>query len=159
MEIIKERIIFGWGLYGERFELGSYCHNIILEFMIDFGAIPGIILFAMFTVGVISKVLTGPQSQKNVIMMLLGMFIVKLFVSGSFWTEMAFFMLVSVIINKTKHPQIEESVTLRMMYRKRRHYKIKDAGFGESAVRLALERNTEKIRRMESQIDEGTKKI
>ena len=39
MEIIKERIIFGWGLYGERFELGSYCHNIILEFMIDFGAI------------------------------------------------------------------------------------------------------------------------
>ena len=100
MEMIKEHTIVGVGIFGERELLGSYCHNIILEFLLDFGAVPGTLLIATLLLGLINRIVTCSTSQKNVIMMLLGMFIVKLFMSGSFWLESVFFMLVSIVMNK-----------------------------------------------------------
>lgn len=88
--IIKHPII-GNGIYADRYELGIYCHQIILEILLDFGIILGciIILFLVYKLGEI-LITCKKDEWKLLFILFLSMVIVRLNVSSTFWGDTNF---------------------------------------------------------------------
>ena len=102
VDMIKERPLYGYGMFGDRQVMGSYCHNIFIELMVDFGGVWGVAISVFIILGVINRLIHCSQTQRDVITILFGVFIFKLLMSGTFWTEFAFFMIITLIINDPK---------------------------------------------------------
>lgn len=98
---------FGNGLFGERPVLGTYCHNIFLEFLVDFGVIFGSIICITYVVLIFKKFRTNNMPERNVMNILFCAFLIKLFFSGSFWTETVFFAFLAFLIKP--HYNIEQN--------------------------------------------------
>lgn len=95
---------FGFGAYGDRYMIGpsfnwGYCHNILLEFQVDFGKIPGtvcLIGILVVTLLKLKKYLYDIESF-SVILLFFSMNI-RLMVSGTFWGDKFFWGLLSIIL-------------------------------------------------------------
>lgn len=98
---------FGNGLFGERPVLGTYCHNIFLEFLVDFGVIFGSIICITYVVLIFKKFRSNNMAARNVMSILFCAFLIKLFFSGSFWTETVFFAFLAFLIKP--HYNIEQN--------------------------------------------------
>lgn len=98
---LNKNPIVGLGLFGDRVVLnGSYVHNILIEFLCDFGYLIGAVLIMMITVLII-KALSARSvtiQQKCFLLMLLSASLVKLMVSGSYLIEQLFFVLLGYCI-------------------------------------------------------------
>lgn len=99
LDIIKNNPI-GMGFFGERPILETYCHNMFLEFVVDFGIAAGGLFILAFVAMFIRKLVTASIVEKNVIVILFCAFVMKLFFSGSFWTETMFFAFVTILFKK-----------------------------------------------------------
>lgn len=106
IDMIKERPLYGYGMFGDREIIESYCHNVFLELMVDFGGVWGVIISAFIIIGVIKALIHCSQAQRDVITILVGMFIFKLLMSGTFWTEFAFFMILTMAINNAERKRL-----------------------------------------------------
>lgn len=89
---------FGNGLFGERPIIGTYCHNIFLEFFVDFGVLFGGIFCVAYILMVLKKFRSKNIAERNVINIIFCAFLIKLFFSGSFWSETAFFAFLAFLI-------------------------------------------------------------
>jgi len=89
----------GIGYLGERPLIGTYSHNIIIEMLADFRLIIGPIILIILASMLIYKLVIANYNKKNVIIIILCAFILKLFLSGSFWTEPMFFAFIMLISN------------------------------------------------------------
>ena len=102
MQLIEKNPIFGYGIFGERNIIGSYVHNLFFEITLDFGIVFGgfliITIFCIF----LFDFLKAEKNKRNVFIILISAYIVKLFMSGSFWTEFAFFMVLSISFLNSK---------------------------------------------------------
>lgn len=100
-ESVKEiinRNPWGNGFFAERPVIGTYCHNIFLEFILDFGILFGSFFVILYVALIIKKLRFADYAEKNIINILFCAFLIKLFFSGSFWTETVFFVFLSFII-------------------------------------------------------------
>lgn len=102
--IIREPV-FGYGFTGDRYLLGIYVHNFILEILCQFGLILGsaILLFvAALTIGAFVKSYKSKQTF-TFVLMLTSMVFVKLMLSGSYSTEMYFFFMLGLFVNVNRN--------------------------------------------------------
>lgn len=101
MDAISNVPLLGYGAYGDRpfiapYFYWGYTHNIILEFIIDFGWIFGIGFLAALLFLCIKAVIKAKGSQVAVIAVLIGAN-AKLFISDSFWSYPYFWALFGYI--------------------------------------------------------------
>lgn len=89
---------FGNGFFGERHAITTYCHNIFLELLVDFGVLFGSIFGFAYVGLILKKFRSGNIAERNVLNMLFCAFLIKLFFSGSFWTEPVFFAFLAFLI-------------------------------------------------------------
>lgn len=100
----------GNGFFAERPIIGTYCHNIFLEFLVDFGIVIGTILIVAYVFGIIRKLRSKSFAEKNVINIMFCAFLIKLFFSGSFWIETSFFIFVSFLVRPNCQVQKQEDL-------------------------------------------------
>jgi hypothetical protein len=93
----------GVGYFGERPLIDIYCHNIFLELMVDFGLVIGGIISIVFVGLVVKKSIRSSVAERNVLLILLCAFIIKLLFSGSFWTEVMFFVFATFLLKKNNN--------------------------------------------------------
>lgn len=97
IDIIRNNPL-GKGFFGERPVLDTYCHNIFLEFLVDFGLLFGSIFSLAYVLLIIKRFRTNNMSERMVLCILFCAFLIKLFFSGSFWTETVFFAFLAFLI-------------------------------------------------------------
>lgn len=93
---------FGNGFFAERPIINTYCHNIFLEFLVDFGVVFGSVLSVLFVGYLFRKLRSKNVVEKNVICILLCAFLVKLLFSNSFWVEPVFFAFLRFITRQNQ---------------------------------------------------------
>ncbi len=101
IDAIKHVPFLGYGAYGDRqfiapYFYWGYSHNIVLEFIIDFGWIFGVLFLAILFYLCVKAVIKAKGNQVAVVAILIGAN-AKLFISDSFWSYPYFWMLVGYI--------------------------------------------------------------
>lgn len=99
--LIQDGPFFGYGLYGDRYYLGQqyywgYPHNIVLEFQLTFGQIPGLFLFALLIVYVASAYSKARTADMKWVLLLFVLMSIELWVSISYLYAPAFWAMLSV---------------------------------------------------------------
>ncbi|WP_347133817.1 hypothetical protein, partial [[Clostridium] symbiosum] len=92
----------------------GYCHNIILELIIDFGWLFGIIIFLIICVRSIQVLIRAREEQAFVICILLAAN-AKLFLSDTFWGYPQFWMLIGYLFFVFKEEK-KETFTGRIRF-------------------------------------------
>lgn len=100
MPYIKEHWLFGNGLFSDRRILGVYTHNIVLEVLLDFGIIAGVIIL-LFALYIIVRALIVEKSLdiKCLIIALTISTVGKLLVSSSYLCEPLLYVLMAICIS------------------------------------------------------------
>lgn len=93
--------IFGEGLYGDRVVAdGNYAHNIILEIIIQFGAVIGIVILLLMFALLFNAVKKRESSEWFYVMALLPNGLFSLFFSSSYLAAVpCFYMLMALCVN------------------------------------------------------------
>lgn len=91
IELIKSGGPFGNGVYGDRYEIArkttmwiGYCHNVLLEILVDYGYLMGSILVILLVSRMV-KILRAPESQWRSLYLIFLITSSQLILSGSFW--------------------------------------------------------------------------
>lgn len=104
IQAIKENWL-GYGIAADRTIVGSYSHNIILEFLVSYGVLFGLILFIVpvfFLVKLLLKKAKNACLEDGFILVLVSSSFIKLFMSSSYLTESFLFLLIGVAIAEYK---------------------------------------------------------
>jgi len=106
----------GYGLFGDRHVLIPksylYSHSIIYEFMVDFGVFLGPLFLLVLFVLTFRRLFKYPPKESNVILVLVCCGLLKLIFSGTYLTEIFFWALVGVIIERVPHINSYEKKSL-----------------------------------------------
>ena len=95
LDKIRSGSIVGHGLAGGWIDADTYPHNIIIELMLSFGSVLGVLSFGVIIFLVYHAISTFNEDKRRVVIILSALS-TQLFVSGSFLTTPAFFMLISL---------------------------------------------------------------
>lgn len=107
LSYIKSSPLFGYGLGADRNLVGNYSHNFVLELIISFGIIIGVIISLSLVILVIkSFVSTKDSNQRAFILILIGPSFIKLSLSGSFLMEPYLFFIIGYCMSLRYHNQI-----------------------------------------------------
>ena len=104
MPYINNHFIFGGGIYSDRALLGVYVHLLPLEFMCDFGAIFGTLLFIVLIFLIIKKIVQLKDYRDfrwGLLWVLIFSGFIKLFFSSSYLEEPYFYFLLGLLVNDT----------------------------------------------------------
>lgn len=100
IELIKEHPILGCGVYADRYFGGIYCHQIILEILLDFGVIIGTVIIVLLIKGIIEMLFKcEDKNWKLLFIVFLSMSIIRLNVSSSFWCDTNFWICIAIYVN------------------------------------------------------------
>lgn len=111
-EILNNPLL-GIGLGGDRrVNTGGYAHNVFLEMFSGFGILFGSILVIMLVALIFKALLTKEKEKYNMFIIWMSIGFVGLMVSGSYLTDLKFWILMGLIINyfflgKRKHNDIK----------------------------------------------------
>lgn len=97
LEIINQKPIMGYGLFGDRKPVGDWCHNIILEVFCDFGVILGSVLLLVFFYFIIMAFVKLKGINKDIFAMFIAYALVPMFVSSSYLTNSNFAIFVGFL--------------------------------------------------------------
>lgn len=86
--------------YFTRYKNGTYAHNIILEFIFDYGIIVGVLLLFIILFYTIRLVARSDKSSFYIVGIVICCSLVHLLISGSYLTSSLFFMLIGLQFNK-----------------------------------------------------------
>lgn len=103
--IRNHSIFYGYGTYGDRYVLWNgryYAHNIILEVILTFGLLFGIIAIGIFVYYLLHAYRKGTFLDKVFISACACFALCRLFISSSFWYEKILFILIALCVNKVK---------------------------------------------------------
>lgn len=95
IKIIKENP-WGIGVFGDRYHLNVYVHNIALELLIDFGWILGAIIIISLIIIFIKLFKCKNADWKVLFLLFFSLSMIRLVVSYSFWTESNFWGMLGV---------------------------------------------------------------
>ena len=86
--LIQENWFFGLGIYGDRVHMdGEYCHNVILEFLLDYGVIFGSLFLIVLFVFIIKVYIRQDSEHRNALLKYFIVLFLPLFTSGSYLIE------------------------------------------------------------------------
>ena len=95
---------FGYGVMGDRYLSKSiygikpmYPHNIFLEIMVNFGYVIGGLLCIVLVFTIVKWLMSKEQKKKKYIIVFVAASFVKLLVSGSYWNDQMFFMMLGFL--------------------------------------------------------------
>lgn len=97
---VLESPIWGYGLFGDRFFLeGAYCHNIFIEFCVDFGLLIGCILFICLLFIILKTLFywKGTENVKFILLFFFGGFL-PLMISNSYLISYDFGIFIGILI-------------------------------------------------------------
>lgn len=102
MRMIKDNPVFGYGLYSDYTAVGIYAHNIVLELLLTFGVIAGGGLFSVLIILLLKALITAKRSDSFaiIILPLFASGFIKLFLSGSYMSEINLFLLLGICISE-----------------------------------------------------------
>lgn len=90
-KMILENPIIGNGVYADRYIFGIYCHQIILEVLLNFGVFAGTLIILFLIWNSCNILLKCKNSEwKLLFILFLSMVIIRLNVSSSFWNDTNF---------------------------------------------------------------------
>lgn len=101
---ILENPIKGYGMTGDQYLLGIYCHNIFLELWCHYGVILGsLVLLSLFLLSIVALIRSS-HSLKTFyfVVMMLSMVFVKLMLSSSYTLEPYFFFMIGSFVAITR---------------------------------------------------------
>lgn len=91
IDYIRSGNYFGLGIGGDQILVGNYPHNILLEFMLQYGNIIGVILFAVLAISTINNILSIKNRDcKAIYIAFACLGLVKLWFSSTYWYELWF---------------------------------------------------------------------
>lgn len=98
--MIIEHPLFGAGIYADRAIGGIYCHQIVLEILLDFGFLMGglIILGIIYWI-VIMLFRCKDQDWKLLFIVFFSLCFIRLNVSSSFWYDTNFWICIAIAVN------------------------------------------------------------
>ncbi|QCR31986.1 O-antigen ligase [Lysinibacillus sp. SGAir0095] len=100
---IGEHPILGIGLAGDRqITNGVYAHNLLLEVLINFGVVLGSLLIVFLLVIMLKTLFVRDLKVYNMLIMWISIGLVSLFVSGSYLTELNFWIFLGLILSYYK---------------------------------------------------------
>lgn len=100
MNSIYERPIWGYGIAGDRvFLYGTYPHNLFLEVLVQFGVILGLLIITAFIAVVLLGWIKASPTEREFIAVFIGLGLVPLMVSGSFWVSANFWLLIAICLS------------------------------------------------------------
>lgn len=98
---ISNHPFLGIGIAGDRRVLeGTYAHNILLEVLVNFGVVVGSILFITLLICMIRLLFMRDLQIYNMMIIWISLGFVSLFVSGSYLTDVQFWILLGLMMNK-----------------------------------------------------------
>lgn len=106
------------GLYGDREITGrllgeeGYVHNIVLEFIVDFGIVAGIALFLFLFIGIAIVVKKSDSIPKMFLLLYAAYSLTKLMVSSSYLIEGSFFCMLGVLIAAIRQNKRKKSLQI-----------------------------------------------
>lgn len=104
LNCIKEGNWFGLGIGGDQVLVGNYPHNILLEFMLQYGNIFGSMLFLILVWNSISVIWKIKNKQyKAIFVVFFSLSMVKLWLSSTYWYELWFWGYLIIIIKSRKY--------------------------------------------------------
>lgn len=96
---IKENLLFGCGLMGDRVIVNIYAHNLFLELLCQFGIVFGsLLIFLSIGLPLCALLIARKDSSFMFIVMLIIMVFTKLMLSGSYIEEPYFFLLMGMSV-------------------------------------------------------------
>ncbi len=111
MNSLTNHELFGYGIFGDRILTNSYAHNFVLELMVDFGVLVGVILFVALIILIIKKYAVCTSGEQRAFLILLFCTsVVSLMLSGSYLTEPKLFLLIGICMNNKKRPMIDGEI-------------------------------------------------
>lgn len=108
IQMIQENLFFGYGVFGERnvvYALGykwGYCHNLILEILIDFGCVVGGALVIFGGYKLIKNLITVKDKAWKLLFIIFVTLSVELVMSNSIWFHTGFWSLIAIFVNYYK---------------------------------------------------------
>lgn len=86
MQLINQRPLFGYGVWVDRQYFGTYCHNVFLELILDYGFIGFFLIMIVFAYKQIKIFFKIPSGHKTLYIMMLSL-LIPLLVSSSYLTS------------------------------------------------------------------------
>lgn len=105
IEMIKERPVWGYGVFGERnevFSLGflwGYSHNIGLELLVSFGIPIGGLMIIGMLIGIIRFFISSKDKKERLIFVIFLTVSFELLFSNSIWLHYGFWCLLGLYVN------------------------------------------------------------
>ena len=101
IKLIKERPLFGYGIYGDQYYLnGQWCHNLFLEVLFDFGIIFGVPILVFICHTVIYMLRRCKDSRVLLLFIICcSMYLGELMVTSSFWFNTYFWVSIGIYVS------------------------------------------------------------
>ena len=103
MEYISNSFFFGNGMLSDRYYLGTYCHNIFLEILFDFGVPIGTAIIIWLIVKIAKYLKTSSKDELLLFVAISSIWFTRLLVSSSFWNDSFFWMSIAFMYTKFKN--------------------------------------------------------
>lgn len=100
MEYIANKPLLGHGIGGDRVLIGGYAHNIFLEILINFGVIFGGIILLVLLITMIYRLSSKSRMYYNILIIWISYGFIHLMVSSSYLTDIKFWILIGILLNK-----------------------------------------------------------
>ena len=111
IKLITQNLVIGKGLYAAHYHLGIFCHNFILEILLDFGIIiGGVILY--FISKSLRFVFTKCKDEtwRNYFLIIIPFWFSRLMFSSSFWYEGTFWAFLAAVISYRNYSRLKNSL-------------------------------------------------
>lgn len=109
---IHENPIMGIGIAGDRRIIGTgYAHNIFIEILGNFGLIVGRILIVVLLVLIVKSLFRRDKQYTNLVVIWLSLGFFHLMISGTYLTNIKFWILLGLLFNKMNKSYYKNSHT------------------------------------------------
>lgn len=98
---------FGLGVFSDRYLLGHYVHNIIIEIYMDFGWFFGTAFIAYLASNYIKMFFADKSILKSLFMIFFSLWIARLFFSYSFWQDINFWLTIAIVFSWKESKRME----------------------------------------------------
>ncbi|MEC1714855.1 hypothetical protein ABEV09_18405 [Schinkia azotoformans] len=101
--MIENGGFFGYGAYADRYYIGKYSHNIVLEMMITFGKYPAIFILIVLTFYSIKMIIRCKNREwLELFIIFFSYACTRLWNSTSFWYESTFWIAIGIVVSYHK---------------------------------------------------------
>lgn len=100
LQFISDSIFTGNGMLSDRYLIGTYCHNIFLEILFDFGIVIGLPLISWLTYKIVKYIRNCTDEELLLFIAFFSVWVTRLLVSYSFWMDIYFWMSIALLHTK-----------------------------------------------------------